>query len=477
MDVLLVNTNRMKPPIAPLAFDYLGGTLKTAGHRARLLDFGLAEDPAQAARRAFAGSRPDVVALTFRNSDDCYFASGASFVDVLRNDVELLRQHHDGPLLVGGGGFSVLPELLLDHAGADYGVVGDGETALLEFLRFRRGDIAAEAVPGLVHRRRGVWRRNPVRPADLAAPGLSARDTVDNAAYFRRGGQAGVETKRGCPGRCVYCADPPIKGRSVRRRRPDDVVSEVRNLLAQGIDHLHFCDSEFNLPADHAEDVCRALIDGGVAPKIRWFAYAAPQPFTPDFAALLRRAGCAGVNFGADSASDPMLKRLGRDHSADRLAETARLCRKNKITFMYDLLIGGPGETPDTARETLRAVQKMEVDRVGVAVGVRVYPGTPLAEQIKREPALRAGLRGDPESLAPAFYVSPALGADPFDLVRTLTGNDDRFLLPSGKDEKDYNYNDNTVLARAVEAGHRGAYWDILRRLKQGLPPGAVGRD
>ena len=61
------------------------------------------------------------------------------------------------------------------------------------------------------------------------------RRWVDNRRYFREGGQAGIETKRGCPCRCVYCADPVAKGRQTRTRPPEAVADEVERLLEQGI--------------------------------------------------------------------------------------------------------------------------------------------------------------------------------------------------------------------------------------------------
>jgi len=468
--ILLVNTNRMRPPIAPLALDYLGAALRVEGHQVRLLDLCWAEDANRAACRAFAEGRPDLVALTFRNTDDCYFASRASFVDVLRADIDLIRQHYDGPIVVGGCGFSLMPTLLLDHAGADYGVRSDGEPALGPLLDALQGGPLLAQVPGLVYRHDGAWRKNPPGRAVLERLSLAARDVVDNRAYFAQGGQVGIETKRGCPGRCIYCADPVVKGHTPRLRPPADVVAEIRCLLAQGVDCLHLCDSEFNLPEAHAIAVCQAILGAGLQDRVRWYTYAAPVPFSRELAALMRRAGCVGVNFGADSGNDRMLAALGRDHRARDLAETARVCRQAGLVFMYDLLLGAPGETPQSVAETIALMKHLSPDRVGISLGVRVYPGTRLARQLAASPG-DCGLIGNPASLEPSFYLSPALGPDAAGLVRDLVGDDARFFLPAIGGTQDYNYNDNAVLVHAIAAGHRGAYWDILRRLQAGLPP------
>lgn len=462
--VLFVNTNRMRPPVAPLALEYVGAAIQSVGHRARVLDLCFAADADTATADALAGDRPDLVAVTFRNTDDCYFASRRSFVGVLAADVKRLRQLYDGPVVVGGCGFSLMPVAILEQVGADFGVRGDGEVALVELLRALAGQTRLAKVPGLVYWDGGRWHDNGAAVTNFESFDLSPRGMVDNVRYFQEGGQAGFETKRGCPKKCVYCADPVIKGRQCRLRTPTEIVAEIRQLLARGIDCFHTCDSEFNLPIAHAEAVCEAILAAGLGDRMTWYAYATPAPFTRALAALMRRAGCIGINFGADSGSDAMLAALGRDFDTDCLEQTARICRDHGIVTMFDLLLGGPGETRETLAETLCLMKRLAPDRVGISLGVRVYPGTPLAQHLATED--RQGLRGDETPSGLLFYISPALGDDPESLVRRLIGADSRFFLPGGAGEADYNYNDNRVLEQAIMAGHRGAYWDILRRLQ-----------
>jgi radical SAM superfamily enzyme YgiQ (UPF0313 family) len=170
-----------------------------------------------------------------------------------------------------------------------------------------------------------------------------------------------------------------------------------------------------------------------------------------------------------------MLRRLGRHFRAADLESTARACRQAGIAFMYDLMLGGPDETPDTLGESLELVRRIGPDCVGLSLGIRVYPGTPLADEVRRmgplegNPALRGSRAGNEALARPVFYLSPSLGPDPAGLVRSIVGDDQRFFLPGGpKEAGDCNYNDNDRLARAIRDGARGAYWDILRRMRTG---------
>ena len=463
-NVLLVNTNRMRPTIAPLALDYIGAALQSVGHQVSIVDLCWADEPAVEIFNALDRERPDLVAVTFRNTDDCYFASRRSFVRTLETDIRTIRQAYDGPVVVGGCGFSTMPIRLLQQVGATLGVRGDGEIALVQLLRRIDGETPFASVPGLVCVEGGTWRDNGLAVTDLGKFDLSARNVVDNPRYFRKGGQLGFETKRGCPKRCIYCAEPVVKGRRSRLRAPAEIVQEVRNLLAQGIDCLHTCDSEFNVPESHARAVCEALIAAGLGSRVTWYAYATPSPFSPELGSLMRKAGCVGIDFGVDSGCDQMLKTLGRDFDSTCLQTTADICRRNGIAFMYDLLLGGPGETPETVATTIDLMRRVSPDCVGVSLGVRVYAGTPLEET--RQHDLQDGIVGDPRGMLPYFYISPQLGNDPESLVRDRIGDDPRFFLPGGADQRDYNYNDNLILEQAIADGYRGAYWDVLRRVR-----------
>ncbi len=474
MNVLLVNANTMKPAIAPIGLDYLADTLVAAGHDIQLLDLCFSDDLAADVAAACRSFTPRVVGVTVRNTDDCYFSGQAFFLPEIKHILDLLRQHTDAPIVLGGVGFSIMPAAVMEFCGADFGIAGEGEMAFVGFLDSLQSGRAWEIVPNLLFRENGVIRQNQAKPVDLSQLPPRRRAFVDNRRYFAAGGQAGFESKRGCAMPCVYCAEPIAKGRTARLMPPAAVAAELAALLAQGVDCFHTCDSEFNLPAGHAREVCREIIRAGLGGKIRWYAYCAPKPFDAEMAALFKRAGCAGIDFGADSGNDAMLSRLKRPFRSDDLADTARICREHGIRFMYDLLLGGPGETRETLRESIALMRRVEPDCVGLSIGVRIYNGTTVAEWVRSEgdpegnPNLHGATRDNGKFLKPVFYIAPALGRDIVAVTRELVAGDPRFFLPEvSADNANYNYNDNTALVQAIAAGARGAYWDILSRMGQ----------
>ena len=463
MRVALINTNRIQPPIAPIGLEYVAEALGVAGHEVGILDLCWAEEPASAITRFFDGPEFDLVGVTLRNTDDCAFTSRYSFLDAFAGIVHTIRAHTSALLVLGGVGFSVMPERVLARCEADAGIWGEGEFAMVALAdRIACGE-AWHDVSGLVWRGENGWQRNPPTMPSLADLPTMSRRWLDNRRYFREGGQAGFETKRGCPSKCIYCADPLAKGRVTRTRSPEAVVDELANLLAQGIDHLHTCDSEFNLPERHAIAICREIVRRGLGDRLRWYAYCAPAPFSHELAGLMREAGCVGVNFGADHGDAAMLRRLGRSYAPEEILAATQRCHQAGMAVMLDLLLGAPGETREGIARTIELVQRAAPERVGISLGVRVYPGTRLAEQVLGGDG--AGLVGGTDPAEPLFFLEPDVAPHAFRWLDDLVGDDRRFLFfdPS-KPKQNYNYNANQRLVEAIAEGYRGAYWDILRR-------------
>lgn len=477
--ILLVNTNRMLPPIAPVGLDYVAEAIARFGAHVEVADLALSEDPTTELRGRIVESKATLIGLSFRNVDDCFWPSGRSFLPSLVELLQTIRDLTEAPIVVGGVGFSIFAEAIVARTGVDFGIVGDGEVAIPALLSALRGSTSFADVPGLVWRENGQLQKNaPAWTQQLDVP--TGRSFIDNPTYFRRGGQIGLETKRGCDRACVYCADRLAKGTRTRLRPAAHVADEVEALLRQGVDVLHLCDAEFNVPGAHAMDVCDELIRRGLGRRVRWYAYLAVLPFDDALARRMAAAGCVGINFTGDSASDVMLASYRQPHRAADLARAVELCRHYEMAVMIDLLLGGPGETPETVEETVRFVEQIEPDCVGAGLGVRIYPNTPVAEMAARDgwqsraDGIRRRYEGPLDLLEPTFFISPHLGETPALLVREIIGNNHRFFPPDPEDpgsdhdaaSRDHNYNDNTALVDAIAAGARGAYWHILHQMR-----------
>lgn len=466
--VLLINPNRMRPPIAPLGLEMIAASLVRRGFQVQLLDLAWERAPRKAIARTIKSRPPDAIGLSVRNLDDCYFASRAFLLPPLKRYVREVKRLSPAPVILGGVGFSISPRAALEYLGADFGIRGEGEDSLPRLLDQLLAGEKNPSVPGLV--RPGGPEPKPARVRLEGRP-APERGRFDLERYFRLGGQGSIETQRGCNRNCIYCADPVAKGRTITRRDPESAVEELERLLRLGVHTLHWCDSEINLSRGHLEAVCRAVIRAGLGGKVKWFAYALPAPMDRELARLLARAGCAGIDFSVDAADANMLSGLGRDFKVEDLERTAAACKAAGIPFMFDLLLGGPGETRQTLKNTVSRIKKIKPDRVGVSFGMRVFAGTEMERRLRGRgplednPCLFGAKRNNPGLIKPLFFVSDRMGKDPEKYLKQLIGDDPRFFFASREDlDRNYNYNDNRPLCRAIRKGARGAYWDILRR-------------
>lgn len=476
----LVNTNMILPPIGPIGLDYIAATARNVGIDTDILDLCLSDNPARTLRNYFDNHSPQLVGLTFRNVDDCFWPSAQWFVPDLADTVKTIRTMTDAPIVIGGVGFSIFAEQIVKYTAADFGIHGDGDQAIVSLYNQLEGKKHFGQVPGLIWRKgEKLLCNKPAWPSQLSLP--TSRDVIDNFSYFKRGGQCGLETKRGCNRPCLYCADPLAKGPTIRLRGPSEVADEAVALLAKGIDVLHFCDSEFNIPQSHALAVCEEFIRRSLGKRLCWYTYMAVVTFDAALAEAMRKAGCVGINFTGDSASAAMLKTYRQPHLKEDLASAVRLCRDNGIKVMIDLLLGGPGETPETVAETIAFIKQIDPDCAGAPLGVRIYPGTEMAQIVATEGPLETNQNlkrkytGPVDFFKPTFYISASLGDEPAKLVCDLIAADKRFFEPMLENPPqtagssiptDHNYNDNAQLTEAIKAGARGAYWDILHKLR-----------
>ncbi len=463
--VLLINTNIARPPVSPVGLDYVGEALVRAKVPVQVLDLAFETDWKTGLARELK-EEPLLVAVTVRNTDDCCFATRRSFLPWISEVVAEVRRLSEAFCLLGGVGFSIMPETTLRLTRADAGIAGDGEDAVTALAKCLMNGEDFTHLPNLVYQHEDNVILNPRVNTDLERLPVLDRQLFDNRRYEHLGAMVGIETKRGCPQQCIFCADPLAKGNSLRLRPPVKVAQEFQALFSQGVSWFHLGDSEFNLPLSHAKEVCHAIIQAGLGDKIRWYTYCSPIPFDRELARLMLGAGCASINFGVDSLCDEQLSRLGKSHTINDIYRLLPLL--DEMNYMFDLLVGAPGETVETVKATVGKARELDIPLVGIAAGVRVYPETPLGQTVASR-AIKRGLypaTGN-KTGEPLFYLSPHLSSDVFSLIRELVAGDPRVLvLATPSEEGSYNYADDETLSRLIREGARGAYWDIIRRAK-----------
>jgi radical SAM superfamily enzyme YgiQ (UPF0313 family) len=406
MRVLLIsaNTEKINMPTLPMGLGSVATALGAAGHTVRFLDLMGTGDWQSLLGKTLDEAAPEVIGISIRNIDDQVSTSPRFLLAPARAVVTFCRAHVRVPIVLGGAGYSIFPQAVLDYTGADMGIQGDGEAAAVMLLERLESSSPPVDVPGLVVRGKGIQAPpHGIRDLDrLAHPGPQLFDPrfARDPDYFLP-----IQTRRGCPLNCSYCSTSTIEGRLIRKRSPAAVVDTLRRWRSAGYSRVFFVDNVFNLPVRYAEDLCRHLAAARL--DLRWRAILYPGRVTAALVRSMARAGCRDISLGFESGSSQILNRMHKRFSPDDIRLASRLLAEAGIGRMGFLLLGGPGETRHTVLESLAFADRLKLNALKVTIGLRIYPYTELARIAVSEGVIEP--RDD--LLRPTFYIARGLDA------------------------------------------------------------------
>lgn len=450
MRVLLVSPNvePLPDPVFPIGLAHMAAALRKNGIQHQVLDLCFVEDYEVAIESAIISFQPDIIGLSLRNVDNVSYPNYVSYLPFYRKIVQCIREKSQAPIVLGGSGFSLLPGPIFEYLSADFGIVGEGEIPFVKLISDldRKEAIGQPMESGNMDDRGGIIE-------DLDRLPIPDRSGFDNEAYLTWGGMGNIQTKRGCPFRCIYCTYPIVEGKNTRLRSPKLVCDEIENMLEHGTDNLFFVDNAFNHPIDHAESICVEIINRKL--PIKWSCYANPKFITRKLIELMIAAGCSGLEFGSDAANDIMLINLGKNFTVGDLRSASIICRQSGISLCHSLLLGGPGETMETVNQTLDTVLDMSPTAAICMIGIRVFPKTRLSLT-----AMEEGMIGPEEDfLKPVFYMSPHVQNEIVPFIEKFSKENRTWIFPG------LNININVELQKKLRRfGIKGPLWEYMKR-------------
>ncbi|MDP2315646.1 MAG: radical SAM protein [Pseudomonadota bacterium] len=242
------------------------------------------------------------------------------------------------------------PHAIVAHPSVDFVVVGEGEHAIVELVRWlEAGAVGAPPPAVLTHDGRDGGPRALGKSLDsLAFPDFTG---LPLERYLDRG-RLPIFTSRGCVKKCVYCIEQRIWER-FRYRTADNVYAEIRrDVEVYGATKLEFNDSLFNGHMRVLEEVCDRMIASGHTPS--WGGQGViRKEMSPRVLAKLRQSGCGFVTYGFESASQAVLDRMKKHVDMTVAAQVIRDTHAAGIGQKLNLMFGFPGETEADFQLTL----------------------------------------------------------------------------------------------------------------------------
>ncbi len=281
---------------------------------------------------------------------------------------------------MGGLHVSVLPGEAAAHA--DYVIVGEGESVWESVV-----DAAVvRAAPAVFH-------AIDYPAVDVATLPVPRYDLLGSRPYNR----FTVQTSRGCPWRCDFCASTVMLGQRYRKRRVADVVRDieaVRQVRAHPF--IEFADDNTFVDKAWGKRLCRALAPLG----IHWFTETdISVADDPELLGLMRASGCRQVLIGLESPSGGPLQGVEtradfKSRTAGRYLDALRRIQAAGITVNGCFILGLDGHTPRIFEDVLAFARAVPLYDVQITI-MTAFPGTPLYDRLAREQRILAPGRWD----------------------------------------------------------------------------------
>jgi anaerobic magnesium-protoporphyrin IX monomethyl ester cyclase len=390
---------RAMQPYPPLGTLYAASMLRQAGYEVALFDAMLAEST-QAWQEALQQHQPRYAVIF---EDNFNYLSKMSLLRMREAAFEMIdyAKQQDCMVIVAGADMSDHPEVYLQR-GANYVILGEGETTLVELIDLiedlRKGKDSPLSYERLLYDVKSIAFINegkviqtPPRPiiTDLDSIPFPAWDLVDRERYQAIWREhhgyfsMNMVTTRGCPFHCNWCAKP-IWGQKYNSRSPENVVQEMKWLQENfAPDHIWFMDDIMGIQDRWLEAFADELEAQNVHIPFKSLNRADLLLRGKSIPALAR-AGADIVWIGAESGSQKILDAMDKGTRVEQIYEVAKALHAHGVKVAFFLQFGYPSETRDDIDMTLKMVRDLLPDDIGISVSYPL-PGTPFYERVRDE--------------------------------------------------------------------------------------------
>jgi len=387
VDIVLVVPPKLNMSIVPpLGLGYLASSLRQEGYKVELFDFVKQRASLNDAADKIIRKNPRFVGLTVLTH---YYNTAKELIKLMKQKNSKLK------VIIGGVHISALPEFSLQDLEADFAIIGEGEEVISKVIKVCDSNPKNFAgIEGLAYRENGRVKINsgcniikdldalPFPAWDLIAP----QSYWDSPGYFSsKGFNAPIIISRGCPHQCSFCVSRLVHSTKIRYRDPENVVDEMEMLVKNfGIQDFDFYDDNFAENKTLAVAVCEEIIKRRL--NISWKTPVGIRLDNIDEEILIamKRSGCYEIGFGIESYSDEVLRLNKKPLDRSRVLEKINLVKKFNIKTMGFFILGLPGDTKKSIRQTMNFAISSPFDLVIFSCAIP-FPGTEMFKKIYTE--------------------------------------------------------------------------------------------
>lgn len=262
----------------------------------------------------------------------------------LRIAIDAIRKLKPGPLVVGGYLATRNPQRALEE-GADVVCIGDAEPTIAGLLDSIHAREQWAAIPNLAYMKEGQYFKTVSHLTELDAVPLA----VPRGSLAHH--SVPYESMRGCPYKCAFCSYPLVST-TWRYKSARKMIADFAEIERRGANRIIALDSTFTVPKQRIREFLQLYLEKDL--RIPWGAYSrTPVLCEEDIVELLARTNCRWLSVGFESGSDVILRNMNKKTTVAQSIVALANLKKNRIAPVSNFIIGFPGETDDTIRETV----------------------------------------------------------------------------------------------------------------------------
>ncbi|MCK5580446.1 MAG: radical SAM protein, partial [Candidatus Omnitrophica bacterium] len=368
---------KVSPPGLPLGLAYLASFLMRAGFKVSAIDANLENISNSAIGNRLPENPPDIIGITS-------YTPGSPSVYEL---AEICKSKYPSTkIVVGGPHFSVLPEEALSSEVIDYVIRGDGEET---FLELANGHKLSE-IDGLSFKMNKSFFHNKDRQKliELDRLPFPAYELFNPKKYSGTLGRAkqkhsaSIITSRGCPFSCAFCQAGCLH-KTFRIRSAENILAEIELLINNyGIKEFAFQDDILTFNKKILIQLCELLVKKDI--KITWSCLSRVDTIDRELLKVMKSAGCYQIGFGIESGNDNILRQIHKNITIAKAEAAVKMAQSLNFEVATYFMLGLPGETRETLRQTLKFSRSLNVDYCLYNILVPL-PRTEIYEWAKKE--------------------------------------------------------------------------------------------
>lgn len=330
--------------------------------------------------------------------------------DETKKTCEMSRRIHPKALIIVGGPHSsaVPAETLQEIPEINICAIGEGEITMYELVK----GYPLPEINGIAYRDGNEIKLTRPREfiKNLDELPFPARELFPIEKYKaqppfgRKMPWLFMVTSRGCPYQCAYCSKDVFKD-SFRALSPKKVCDEIEELISKyDAKEIYFSDDDFTLDMKRAEGICDEIMRRGI--KISWSCFTRVNLINELLLKKMKKAGCWIISYGVESGNQKILDNISKGIKIEQIISAFELTRKTGISTICSFMMGLPGETKETIRDTVNLVKRIKPTFIGCGVLI-VYPGSrffKFFQQGKYQGKLRTLNRLNPSEGMPGVF-------------------------------------------------------------------------